>query len=179
MQFVVWCVLLSFTVFGCSSSDDAAPQELAETSDSRTTNTSDTSDTTLDEVSLAPVCGDGVCQEGEECAADCTSDCWTNSCGFQQAACLATQECLELKTCIWGCSTEACITRCQSRFAVEANAAYTQFFMCGVEADVMSLSVGMLDVNPAKTAMKIVRRSTLVTGDAISHLTMESPVSVT
>jgi len=133
MQYAVRLVLVASVVLGCSSASDDMSSASPETDVARSV---DTDEVTPQEPAI---CGDGLCETGEQCDADCVVDCWTKQCGLQQAACLATMECSALKTCVWGCPTQACVTRCQERFTVEINRTFTAFYDCGVASgcDVM------------------------------------------
>ena len=127
-------IVLIAGLLGCSSAGLPQPMSYSGDASSQSGDRDDMLRADTEQSRIPSQCGDGTCQPEESCPADCTSDCWTTSCGLRQAACLTKIACWDLRTCIWACPTEACIQRCKDTAGADATANFERYFECGVLA---------------------------------------------
>ena len=128
MEYAARLAIIASFVFGCTSA------EMEATSPNSVSDVTEGVETRTIDVTPVAVCGDGSCDPGEQCDADCVTDCWTTQCGLQQAACLANTLCSELKACVWSCPTEVCANRCRSKFPANAYSTFSAYLSCGISA---------------------------------------------
>lgn len=109
--------------------------------DDRDTADLDVADTP-DDGPVGPLCGDGVCDDGESyasCPDDCQKSpsvtCLESACGPALDGCGAAPECAAVYACLTACGTDSCADSCMAEAPFDAVESVLVVLECGLDAD--------------------------------------------